>query len=90
MPSVYYSMAPEMLQANVWQGPATITQVDVVDGETNLRPNDTLSWKKTYAEYPYDFPNSYVTLPLRWLNYDPRSTYADDQNNRFVQRYVKK
>jgi len=90
MPQEYYSTKDALLQPGVWQGPATITMVDIADAETRLRPVDTLSWKNGWSETSYDFPNSYVNLPLRVVGFDPISTYAIDQNNRFVQRYVQK
>jgi hypothetical protein len=87
MPQMYYTTEGITLEQSVWQGPATITQVDIVDAETALRPIDTLAWKKPYTEAAYDFPNSYVNIPLRVLTRDPISTYSIDQNNRFDQRY---
>lgn len=90
MPQQYYSTQGVTLEQSVWQGPATITMVDIADAESALRPVDTLAWKKPYTEQPYDFPNSYVNIPLRVLTWDPISTYSIDQNSRFVQRYMKK
>lgn len=90
MPQEYYSTKDALLQPGVWQGPATITMVDIAETGSRLRPVDTLSWKSGWSEAPYDFPNSYVNLPLRVVGFDPISTYAIDQNNRFVQRYVQK
>ena len=55
-----------------------------------LREEPTTAWKKGWSEQPYDFPNSYVKLPLRVLSWDPISTFADQQNTRFVQRYFSK
>lgn len=90
MPQQYYSTQGVSLENGVWQGPATITMVDIADTESALRPVDTLAWKKPYTEASYDFPNSYVDIPLRVLTWDPISTYVDDQNNRFAQRYILK
>jgi len=90
MPQEYYSAKDALLQPGVWQGPATITMVDIATVGSALRPVDTLSWKNGWAENSYDFPNSYVNLPLRVLGFDPISTYAIDQNTRFVQRYIQK
>jgi hypothetical protein len=90
MPQQYYSTQGVTLEQSVWQGPATITMVDVAETGSALRPVDTLAWKKPYTEQAYDFPNSYVNIPLRVLTWDPISTYSIDQNNRFVQRYMKK
>jgi len=90
MPQEYYSAKDSLLQPGVWQGPATITMVDVATVSSALRPVDTLSWKNGWSENSYDFPNSYVNLPLRVLGFDPISTYAIDQNTRFVQRYIQK
>lgn len=90
MPQMYYSTGGVTLEEGVWQGPATVTMTDIADAESALRPVDTLAWKKPYTEAPYDFPNSYVNLPLRVLTWDPISTYTIDQNTRFSQRYTLK
>ena len=90
MPQEYYSNKDINLQPGVMQGPATITMADIADVSSKLRPLDTLSWKGAWGETPYDFPNTYVNLPLRVMESDPISTYAIDQNSRFVQRYMKK
>jgi len=87
MPQMYYTTEGVTLEQSVWQGPATVTQVDVVDAESALRPVDTLAWKKPYTETAYDFPNTYVNIPLRVLTWDPISTYSIEQNVRFDQRY---
>lgn len=79
--------APIILQPNVHMGPATVVLEDLADTGSALREQTTTAWKKGWSEQTYDFPNSYVTLPLRVQTWDPISTYADDQNNRFVQRY---
>jgi hypothetical protein len=63
---------------------------DLADTESQLRSRDTLAWKKGWSERGYDFPNNYVGLPLRIVEFDPVSTYADDQNTRFSQRYLTK
>lgn len=87
MPQMYYTTEGVTLEQGVWQGPATITMVEIADTGSALRSVDTLAWKKPYTEAPYDFPNSYVNLPLRVLTWDPVSTYSVDQNIRFDQRY---
>ena len=87
MPQEYFSTQGVTLEQGVWQGPATVTMTDIADAESALRPVDTLTWKKPYSEAPYDFPNSYVILPLRVLDFDPISTYSDNQNKVFSQRY---
>jgi hypothetical protein len=90
MPQEYYSTKESLLQTGVMQGPSTVTMVDLANASSQLRPIDTLSWKGGWSESPYDFPNTYVNLPLRVLVSDPISTYAIDQNARFVQRYVQR
>jgi hypothetical protein len=79
--------APVILQPNVHMGPATVVLADLADASSYLREQTTTAWKKGWSEQSYDFPNSYVTIPQRVMSWDPISTYADDQNNRFVQRY---
>jgi len=79
--------APVILQPNVHMGPATVVLEDLADTGSALREQTTTAWKKGWSEQSYDFPNSYVTIPQRVMTWDPISTYADDQNNRFVQRY---
>jgi hypothetical protein len=83
--------APIILQPNVHMGPATVVLEDLADTSSALREQTTTGWKKGWSEKTYDFPNSYVNIPQRVMTWDPISTYADDQNDRFVQRYnVKK
>lgn len=71
-------------------GPATVVLADKTDVESLLRERTTTAWKKNSTEVPYDFPNSYVTIPQRVMEWNPASTYAEDQNSRFVQRYFAK
>jgi hypothetical protein len=79
-----------ILQQNVWIGPAQVVLEDQVQVEIMLREEPTTAWKKGWSEQPYDFPNTYVKLPLRVLGWDPISTFSDQQNTRFVQRYFSK
>lgn len=79
-----------MLQPNILVGPATVVLEDLIETENQLRSRDTLAWKKNWTESPYDFPNIYTDIPVRYLAANPISTYVDDQNNRFAQRYLKK
>lgn len=79
--------APVILQPNVHMGPATVVLEDLADTGSYLREQTTTAWKKNWTEQSYDFPNTYVNLPLRTMPWDPISTYADEQNTRFVQRY---
>jgi hypothetical protein len=79
--------APIVLQPNVHMGPATVLLEDLADASSELRERTTTAWKKNWTERGYDFPNSYVTIPQRVMSWNPINTYADDQNNRFVQRY---
>ena len=76
-----------ILQKDVWIGPAQVVLADKTDVESALREKSTSAWKKAWAEKPYDFPNSYVNLPLRVLYWNPISSYSDIQNERFDQRY---
>jgi hypothetical protein len=79
--------APIVLQPNIHMGPATVVLADLADASSSLREQTTTAWKKGWSEQSYDFPNSYVTIPQRVMVWNPISTYADDQNNRFAQRY---
>jgi hypothetical protein len=63
---------------------------ELVDIESDLREEPTTGRRKTYSERPYDFPNSYIDMPVRVWTADPGSTYAANQNLRFQQRYGKK
>jgi hypothetical protein len=82
--------SPNVLQPGVWIGPAQVVLEDQVQIESQLREQPTTAWKKGWSEQAYDFPNTYVKLPLRVLGWDPVSTYAENQNTRFVQRYFSK
>jgi hypothetical protein len=82
-----------VLENGVWQGPAQITLEDIGNVISELVPEPTTSWRKNMTERPYDFPNCYcdpAQVPIQWMRWDPRSTFADDQNNRFNQRYFQK
>lgn len=82
--------SPIVLQPEVVKGPATAVLADIVDTGSDLRERTTLTWKKNPTEHPYDFPNSYVNIPIRVVTQDPVSTYAVNQNTMFTQRYLKK
>ena len=79
-----------VLQEGLMLGPATVVLADKTDVESMLRERNTSAWKSNWTEQPYDFPNSYVTLPQRVMGWNPVSTSVDDQNTRFVQRYFSK
>ena len=79
--------APIVLQPSVHMGPATVVLEDLADTGSLLREQTTTAWKKNWTEQSYDFPNTYVTIPQRVMSWNPISTYTDDQNNRFAQRY---
>ena len=79
-----------VLQDGVMLGPATVVLADKTDVESMLRERTTLAWKKNATEAPYDFPNSYVTIPQRVMTWNPTNTSVEDQNTRFVQRYFAK
>lgn len=68
-------------------GPATVVLEDLADTGSLLREKTTTAWKSNWTEQPYDFPNSYVNIPQRVMDWNPVSTYVDDQNTRFAQRY---
>jgi len=81
------------LEADIWQGPAQITLDDIAKVSNFLISEPTTSWRKNMTEQPYDFPNNYcdpAQVPIQWVKWLPRSTFADDQNNRFDQRYFQK
>jgi hypothetical protein len=88
MPSL--NAAPVVLQPDVWMGPATMVLKDLADVGSALRERSTTAWSKGWTEKPFDFPNTYVNLPIRVQEIDPVSTYANDQNDRFTQRYLTK
>lgn len=77
-----------ILDDRVRIGPANVVLVDKTDIESDLREEPTTAWKKGWSERSYDFPNLYITEPTRFLTTKPISTFADDQNTRFIQRYV--
>jgi hypothetical protein len=85
MPTLDFS--PNVLQKKVWFGPAQVVLADKTDVESSLREQTTSAWKKGWSEKPYDFPNTYVNLPLRVIGWNPISTWSDLQNERFDQRY---
>jgi hypothetical protein len=79
--------SPLTLEKKVWYGPAQVVLADKTEVESGLREEPTTAWKKGWSEQSYDFPNTYVTLPIRYMTWDPASTFVEDQNNRFAQRY---
>jgi len=78
------------LEKGVWYGPAQVVLADKTDVESTLREQTTSTWKKGWSEKAYDFPNTYVNLPLRVLYWNPINTFGDIQNDRFEQRYYSK
>jgi hypothetical protein len=82
--------SPVLLQSEVPMRPATVVLADLADAGSDLRERSTTTWNKNATEHPYDFPNSYVNLPIRFNTADPISTYAVNQNTMFTQRYFKK
>lgn len=76
-----------VLDDSVRLGPANTVLVDKTDIESDLREEPTTSWKKGWTEVPYDFPNRYIDRPVRFMDYNQISTFSDDQNTRFSQRY---
>jgi len=89
---MYYKMptldsSRNVLQPGIWMGPAQVVLADKTDVESTLRKQSTSAWKKGWSEKPYDFPNTYVDIPLRVMYWNPINTFADIQNERFDQRY---
>jgi len=82
--------SPLTLEKGVWYGPAQVVLADKTDVESTLREQTTSAWKKGWSEKAYDFPNTYVNLPLRVLWWNPINTFGDIQNDRFEQRYYSK
>jgi hypothetical protein len=75
------------LQPRIWQGPANVVLDDIVRVDDRLRSQTTSTWKRQWAEAPYDFPNLYIgSDPFPTRLFDPISTYSNDQNSRFNQR----
>jgi hypothetical protein len=82
--------SPLTLEKGVWFGPAQVVLADKTDVESTLREQTTSTWKKGWSEKAYDFPNTYVNLPLRVLYWNPITTFGEIQNERFEQRYYSK
>jgi hypothetical protein len=62
---------------------------EVVDIESSLRPVSTVGYHKGWQAEPYDFPKMYnvsPTFPVMLFN--PPSSYTDDRNKRFAERYA--
>jgi len=60
-----------------------------VEVENILRPITTIGYKKEWQSESYDFPKLYdvpPTFPV--MLYTPESSYANDRNERFNQRYA--
>jgi len=85
-----FSYTPLVLEKGVFYGPAQVTLQDKTNVESDLREEPTTSWKNGWSEQAYDFPNTYVTLPLRVLEWNPINTFGEYQNQRFAQRYYTK
>jgi hypothetical protein len=79
-----------VLEKGVWIGPAQVVLTDKTQVESELRERPTTNWRKNRTEEAYDFPNTYVTIPQRVMSWNPISTFVDDQNTRFAQRYFGK
>jgi hypothetical protein len=85
-----FSYLPLVNEKGVWYGPAQVVLEDKTNVESNLREEPTTAWKKGWSEQTYDFPNTYVTLPLRVIDWNPINTFGEYQNDRFAQRYYTK
>lgn len=79
-----------VLEKGIWIGPAQVVLTDKTQIESELRERPTTNWRKNMTEEAYDFPNTYVTIPQRVMSWNPISTFVDDQNTRFAQRYFGK
>jgi len=85
-----FSYLPLVNEKGVFYGPAQVVLEDKTSVEDSLREQTTTSWKKGWSEQTYDFPNTYVTLPLRVIDWNPINTFGEYQNDRFAQRYYTK
>jgi hypothetical protein len=83
-------ISPLTLEKGIWYGPAQVVLADKTEVESSLREEPTTAWKKGWSEQTYDFPNTYVTLPLRVIGWNPINTFGEYQNQRFAQRYYTK
>lgn len=88
MPALDFS--PVVLEGGIFQNPAQIVLADKVDIESSLREEPTTGWKKGWSERAYDFPNTYVNMPIQIMETNPISTFSTYQNERFGQRYFNK
>ena len=70
-------------------GPIVPLLEDIADKSSALREVTTTRFNKYWAEQPFDFPNSYINIPLRVMKADPISTRSELQNAAFMQRYLK-
>ena len=80
-------ISPLTLEKGIWYGPAQVVLADKTEVESSLREEPTTAWKKGWSEQTYDFPNTYFTLPLRVIGWNPINTFGEYQNQRFAQRY---
>jgi len=81
-----------ILEQGIWQGPAQITLEDIGNVMNELVPEPTTTWRKDMTERSYDFPNNYYDIekvPIQWMRWDPISTFVEDQNTRFTERYFR-
>jgi hypothetical protein len=70
-------------------GPIVPLLEDIADKSSALREVSTTRFNKYWAAEPFDFPNSYIDIPLRVMKSDPISTRSEVQNIAFMQRYLK-
>jgi hypothetical protein len=61
---------------------------DIVDTESSLRPITTIGFNRNWQGAEFDFPKLYdvsETFPVMLFN--PISSYTEDRNERFIERY---
>jgi hypothetical protein len=76
-------LADERAQAAFFSVEALVMNDDA------LRPQDTTSFKKSWQQYAFDFPDVHLTQPPPMFSQEifPASTRADVDNQLFSQRY---
>jgi hypothetical protein len=77
-----------ILEEGVWIGPKNTNYVDMIMTDDALRSQTSSRNNKYWTAQPFDFPTLYgVDEPVRYMTFDPISTYAVDQSRAFAQRY---
>lgn len=78
-----------ILEDGIWVGPKNTNYVDMVMVSDALREQSTSRSNKYWTMKPFDFPTLYGVDggDIRYMTFDPISTYAVDQSRSFAQRY---